>query len=119
MDYSPSLVSMVPVEDCTAANAAPTSSCLLSRRKSFELNKLSYFDFGLLVRTVRRQRRSLRPLDRFFERLHLDKPVAGDQFLRLGEWSIDPRFFSAGRESDSRAFGTGVQTRRIDQNSRF
>src|SRR5260370_33587062 len=77
---------------------------------------LSYFDFGLLVG---RGRRSLRPLDRFLQRLHLKNPVAADQLLRFGEWSTDPRFLSADRESDSRAFGTGVQTRRIDQNSRF
>jgi hypothetical protein len=64
--------------------------------KSFKRNKLPHFNIGLLVRTVRGHRGSLHPLDRFFERVHLDNLVASDQLLRFGEWSIDHRFLSAG-----------------------
>ncbi len=76
--------------------AEPDEASVKLGGKSFERNKLSHFDIGLLVRTVRRHLRPLRPLDRFFECLHLDNPVAGDQLLRFGEWSIDHRFLAAG-----------------------
>src|SRR5262245_44283233 len=46
--------------------------------------------------------RALRPFDRLLLRLHLDQPVAGDQFLRLGEGPVDDGALPSG-ELDARA----------------
>src|ERR1700689_3021879 len=80
-----------------------------------KLNELSHFDLNLLTRS---RRSALGPLDRFFDRLHLDKPVARDQFLRLRKRPIDDGLLSVGRNIDPRARRTRIQARRINQNSR-
>src|ERR1700729_2612408 len=75
-----------------------------------KLNELSHFDLNLLTRS---RRSALRPLDRFFDRLHLDKPVARDQLLRFRERPVNHRLLSVGRNVDARTRGTRIQTRSI------
>src|SRR5438128_9702059 len=53
-------------------------------------------------------RAALQPLDRFFLRLHLPEPVAGDQLLGLRKGTVDHRRPPAG-EPDARPFRAGVQ----------
>src|ERR1700733_9276079 len=75
-----------------------------------KLDELSHFDLNLLTRS---RRSALRPLDCFFDRLHLDKPVARDQLLRFREWPVNHCLLSVGRNVDARARRTRIQARSI------
>src|ERR1700722_3760090 len=90
----------------------------LTRQVVFELNKLPNFDFRFLIWPMWR-RSTIRPFDRFFARIHVDNPKAGDEFLRLRERTIDKRFLPAGREFDPRTPRSPVQPRQVEQNSRL
>src|SRR5262245_2524392 len=56
------------------------------RTEVLRLEHLANLDLGLRAGGVRA---ALHPFDGFFLRLHLPQPEAGDQFLRLGKWTVD------------------------------
>src|ERR1700682_1388575 len=85
---------------------------LFARRRFFteirRLEHLANFDLALLIGTV--GRRSLRgPRDRFLFRLHLDHPESGDQFLGLGEGSVDNKGLFSRSEFDARTLRTRLK----------
>ena len=83
-----------------------------TRFEVFELEELA--DLDLTVD----KRHALRPLDRFFLRLRLDQPVAGDQLLRLGERPVNDARLAA-RKLHASALGAGLQARTVEHHARF
>src|ERR1051326_1360517 len=65
--------------------------------------KISYLedwtdvDFGLHVRSFRIVRYPLRPLERFFHRIHFPDPETGDKLARFREWTIRHDSLAAGK----------------------
>jgi len=62
----------------------------VARGKVFELEEAADLDLGLASSNGTRRAHSIA-----LERLHLDQPVAGDQFLRLGKRTVDNRPLAA------------------------
>src|ERR1700680_2443184 len=65
-----------------------------------------------------RRGHALRPFDRFFLRLHLDNPVAGYEFLCLGEGPVDHGPL-ASRDLDARALRARLEARQVNQRPGF
>src|SRR5260221_13539721 len=89
---------------------------LLLLRRHVEIahfEELAELDLGFGVRP-HRVRAALGPLDGLLLRLHLEEPIARDDFLRLGEWTVDDRAFFAG-ELHLGALRSRLKTRAVEQ----
>src|SRR5262245_47050556 len=70
------------------------------------------FNFGIS------ERGTLNPLDRLLQRLHLPQPEPADQFLRLGERTVDDRLPPAG-EADPRPLRARLEGVHRQEDTRF
>ena len=78
------------------------------RAEIFGLEHRPDFHLGLLVVRVRA---SLQPLDGFVHRLDLPQPVAGDEFLGLGERAVDDGALACRRIARACPWKTGAGLR--------
>src|SRR5947208_10533932 len=86
-----------------------------ARTEILKLENLAKLDLAFCCFAVRRGA-VLGPVDRFFFRVDLDQPIAGDQVLGLGERAFNDGGLSAG-EFDARALRAGLQACQIQQDS--
>src|SRR5262249_26745850 len=90
----------------------------LAGTEILQLEQLAYLDLGLPAAAIGLEGNALGPFDGLFLRLHLNQPIAGDQFLRLDEGAVDHGTLPS-RELDARALRARLEPRGVEQRAGF